>query len=693
MRKPLDKANIYEVQLESHKIPVNIERQREGYVTFGEDNLYPNYLIELYNRSAKHNAIINSKVTYVYGKGLEMTVQDARLQELFDSVNRWQSLNEFAYQLVTDLELYNGTAIEIIWNRSGTSYEMKVLEFKNVRSNIDGSMFYYSPQWALYSTPDIIEYPAFDINNRKGRQIFYYKVYRPGCKVYPIVNYIGCIPYIETDIEISNYHLNNIKNGFWGGKVITFIAQQPTKEEMQAISRQFRYTKTGTDNAGKFVLNFVPNKESAPLIESLEPEDSDTKFEILNKTVLQEIFVGHQITSPMLMGVRVEGQLGGRTEMLDAYELFKNTYVNGRQQIAEKIINFHAENLTGIKGAYKLIPTSAIEIADIDGQDNQVLKGLNSLSPLVANKVLESMTPNEIRGIVGLMNVANGDVASMPISAPAPQETQQSEIVVNESLKNLTGRQMQNVMRIITKYSRGSLTYEQAVTMLRGGYGLTTEDIDSMLGETEEFSSQRNADEDLKVYQSFGVEEDKFNIVKVVREHFSKISEAEKFVESELVQNKILKILQETPDISIENIAKAISEKTEVIQSLINKMLDDKLIKATDKNGQIVRTPTSKGVDGITPKGKIPTITTMYRYEKRSDAPALMPGGESREFCQKMMKMKRLYSRQDIERMSGIFGYDVWRMKGGWYTVPNQGGLLHVPYCRHTWQQVLVTEK
>jgi hypothetical protein len=645
MRKPLDKANIYEVQLESHKIPVNIERQREGYVTFGEDNLYPNYLIELYNRSAKHNAIINSKITYVYGKGLEMTVQDARLQELFDSVNRWQTLNEFAYQLVTDLELYNGTALEIIWNRSGTSYEMKVLEFKNVRSNVDGSMFYYSPQWALYSTPDIIEYPAFDINNRKGRQIFYYKVYRPGCKVYPIVNYIGCIPYIETDIEISNYHLNNIKNGFWGGKVITFIAQQPTKEEMQAISRQFRYTKTGTDNAGKFVLNFVPNKESAPLIESLEPEDSDTKFEILNKTVLQEIFVGHQITSPMLMGVRVEGQLGGRTEMLDAYELFKNTYVNGRQQIAEKIINFHAENLTGIKGAYKLIPTE----------------------PIVNNE--------------------------QPKPQAAPQETQQSEIVVNESLKNLTGRQMQNVMRIITKYSRGSLTYDQAVTMLRGGYGLTAEDIDSMLGETEEFSSQRNVDEDLKVYQSFGVEEDKYNIVKVVREQFSKISEAEKFVESELVQNKILKILQETPDISIENIAKAISEKTEVIQSLINKMLDDKLIKATDKNGQIVRTPTSKGVDGITPKGKIPTITTMYRYEKRSDAPALVAGGESREFCKKMMDMKRLYSRQDIERMSGIFGYDVWRMKGGWYTVPNQGGLVHLPYCRHTWQQVLVTEK
>lgn len=204
---------------------------------------------------------------------------------------------------------------------------------------------------------------------------------------------------------------------------------------------------------------------------------------------------------------------------------------------------------------------------------------------------------------------------------------------------------------------------------------------------------QRNAEEDLKVYKSFGVEEDKFNIVKVVREQFSKISEAEKFVESELVQNKILKILQETPDISIENIAKAIKEKTEYIDEIISTMIAAGLLAKAIKDGQALLKPTSKGVDGITPKGKIPTITTMYRYEKRSDAPALVPGGESREFCQKMMKMKRLYSRQDIERMSGIFGYDVWRMKGGWYTVPNQGGLLHVPYCRHTWQQVLVTEK
>jgi hypothetical protein len=647
MRKTTDKASLYEVQLEAHKIPVNIERPRDGYVTYGEDNLYPNYLIELYNRSAKHNAIVNSKITYVYGQGVEVQVQDARVQALYDSVNRWQSMNEFTYQLITDLELYNGCAIECVWNRAGTSYEMKVLEFKNVRSNVDGSCFYYSPQWAQYNTPEVIEYPAFDISKRKGRQIFYYKVYRPGSKVYPIPNYIGCIPYIETDIEISNYHLNNIKNGFWGGKVITFIAQQPTAEEMRAISKQFKYTKAGTDNAGKFVLNFVPNKDAAPVIESLEPDDSDTKFEILNKTVLQEIFVGHQIVSPMLMGVRVEGQLGGRTEMLDAYELFKNTYVNGRQQIVEKIINYHAENITGISNAFTIIPT-------------------------------EPITP-----------------AQQEVAAEQQQE-QAQQAQVNDALRNLTGRQMQNVMRIINKYGKGVLTYEQAVTMLRGGYGLTDADIDMMLGEStmDEFAKDsKDWKKHLEIAATFGIDEDSVTIVKVVRQHFNSVYEAEQFVEKELLENKILKILQETPDISIENIAKAIREKTERIKNLIEQMTTDGRLKQSERDGQILRTPTARGRDGITPQGKIPSITTMYRYALRSDAPPLSAGGESREFCQKMMQRKKLYSKQDIDRMSAIFGYDVWRMKGGWYTVPDTAGLLHVPYCRHTWEQVLIIDK
>jgi hypothetical protein len=252
---------------------------------------------------------------------------------------------------------------------------------------------------------------------------------------------------------------------------------------------------------------------------------------------------------------------------------------------------------------------------------------------------------------------------------------------------------MQNVMRIINKYGKGILTYEQAVTMLRGGYGLTDTDIDMMLGEStmDEFAvDSKDWKKHLEIAATFGIDEDSVTIVKVVRQHFNSVVEAEQFVEKELLENKILKILQETPDISLENIAKALREKLEYIDEIILGLLAAGLIVTTQKDGQILRTPTAKGTDGITPQGKIPSITTMYRYALRAP---FEEDGKSREFCQKMMQRKKLYSKQDIDRMSAIFGYDVWRMKGGWYTVPDTAGLLHVPYCRHTWEQVLIIDK
>jgi len=46
------------------------EKKGQGYMEFGEMNDYPNYLLDLYNKSAKHNAIINGKTNYIYGGGL-----------------------------------------------------------------------------------------------------------------------------------------------------------------------------------------------------------------------------------------------------------------------------------------------------------------------------------------------------------------------------------------------------------------------------------------------------------------------------------------------------------------------------------------------------------------------------------------------------------------------------------------------
>jgi len=55
----------------SAEIPKFLEKKNKNLVFFGEDNLYPYELIDLYNDSSTHNAVVNGKVGYIVGNGLE----------------------------------------------------------------------------------------------------------------------------------------------------------------------------------------------------------------------------------------------------------------------------------------------------------------------------------------------------------------------------------------------------------------------------------------------------------------------------------------------------------------------------------------------------------------------------------------------------------------------------------------------
>ena len=67
-------------------------------------------------------------------------------------------------------------------------------------------------------------------------------------------------------------------------------------------------------------------------------------------------------------------------------------------------------------------------------------------------------------------------------TAQTPPQGQQ----INEALRNLTGRQLQNIQRIVRKFNQEQLTYEQAKQMLINGYGFTDTDVADWLVTPEE---------------------------------------------------------------------------------------------------------------------------------------------------------------------------------------------------------------
>ena len=342
----------HRINFHDNKLPAFKENKAKGIYTFGEDNLYPEFLIEMYNKSPKHNAIVSAKASYLAGVGTSIKGQDtaiiAKAQQKVESINAYESLDELKAKVADDLELFNGFALEVIWSRDKQKIsEIYHLPFQKIRKTLD-EKFAFCEDWSDRKC-EIIEYTPFNPITRESKQLYYCQLYRAGQGIYPLPDYVGGLKYIEIDTEVSNWHLNSIKNGFSAQTLIQMFKGYPTPEEARKTERALKKNYTGTDNAGGLIIQYNDPNEKESIINNLQPSDFDKQFDILNKTVQQEIFVSHKVNSPMLFGVRVEGQLGGRSELIEAYEMFQSAYVEPRQKKLDDALTYLFEYIAPVQ--------------------------------------------------------------------------------------------------------------------------------------------------------------------------------------------------------------------------------------------------------------------------------------------------------------------------------------------------------
>ena len=103
-----------------------------GYIKYGENNDYPEYIVDLYNKSSKHSAIIKSKVHYITGNGWS---GEPDAQMFIDKVNRVESLNDLTRKVSLDVEIFGGAYLEVIWDLSGNLAELWHCDYTKIRTN------------------------------------------------------------------------------------------------------------------------------------------------------------------------------------------------------------------------------------------------------------------------------------------------------------------------------------------------------------------------------------------------------------------------------------------------------------------------------------------------------------------------------------------------------------------------------
>jgi len=334
------------------------EKKGIGYYEYGHMNDYPEYLLELYKKSAKHQALIKGKINYICGNGWK--AGDVYGELFIRNANQVETLEDVTKKIVTDNELFGGFYLQVIWSMNGMISDIYHVDYSKVRTNKDNTEFWIKDNWKDRHE-EVKVYPAFNPNFPKGSQILFVKEYRAGISIYPLPSYFGGLNYIESDIEVSKHVLGNAQTGFTPSKLITLPNGEPNPEEKRIIERKFENKFTGSDGK-KFLLSFVNDSGRKPIIDDLGASDlTKEDFGHVDELIRTNIYVAHQITTPALFGIAEPGKLGTRQEMRDGYEIFKNTYINYKQRQIEAVINMIG-SYRGVKEPMTLIAVEPIGI-------------------------------------------------------------------------------------------------------------------------------------------------------------------------------------------------------------------------------------------------------------------------------------------------------------------------------------------
>lgn len=313
---------------------------RAGYVSYGEDNLYPDYLISLMNRSAKHNAIVKRKASMIGGNGWNLNGLDGiATQFLYNPYNE-ENLNEIVYKSAYDLEIFGAFALEVIYSKDRTKIaEVNYLPCNKIRLGEKRDYVYYSDDWSNIKKFAPIKKQAYDPKNPVASQILYFKEYRPGVEYYGQPSYLSAVNWISLEYEISLWHLNQVKNGFAPGMIINFTTGVPSEDEMSDIIRQLQADFESAKNAGKTMFLFSDGADRAAQITPVQLNNSDERFIQLNKEITEGILTGHGITNPALFGISTSGELGQKNVILESLEIFQSMYIESKMLLIEKVYN------------------------------------------------------------------------------------------------------------------------------------------------------------------------------------------------------------------------------------------------------------------------------------------------------------------------------------------------------------------
>ena len=323
----------------------------KDYIQWGTGNIYPNHIVDIYQGCPTLHSIVAGSTDFTAGDTVTMNAAAWKARYMDARRTTPQAL---VRSLGRDAFLFGGFAVEVIRRRDGAGVaELRHCPMQYLRSNKAGDVFYYSEAWAergtRYNQP--VQVPGFIPDGSAPRSIFLVKLDSLG--TYPAAPVQAALKECDTEMAISDFHLNAINNGFAASYIINFNNGQPPAQMKEEIERDMNAKAAGHKNAGRFLCSFNIDKEHAATFDKIDINDFGDRYNALAKHCRQAIFTCYRAI-PAIFGLMNETTGFSEQEFAEAFKLYNRTRI---QPVQDAIVDAF-DNILGVEGSMTITPFS-----------------------------------------------------------------------------------------------------------------------------------------------------------------------------------------------------------------------------------------------------------------------------------------------------------------------------------------------
>lgn len=320
--------------------PLNIRSLARDYLPFDFDNLYPNKIKAIAERSGSTKTAIGTLSSFISGEGFGET--ENKIEVNSDGQTLWDIL-----RFVTGTRaMFDGVCLHFNFNLLGEITEINEINFESLRLTPDMKYIIQNHDWRTYQKRKCEVFPIFDpekvleqiqeagdIDNYKG-QVLYWTPRKQD--VYCLCRFDSVLDDAQFEAESKIYKLSCIQNDFAIGGLIKYPYQLDTTEQIQDLKVKVKESK-GSRNAGKNWLLPVSNElMNSRMFEQMSRNNIDGLFTNQNKEAKHNIYAAFQ-QPPILNGIATQGMFN-QENFKDAFDYY-NSYVETDRKEIEKLIN------------------------------------------------------------------------------------------------------------------------------------------------------------------------------------------------------------------------------------------------------------------------------------------------------------------------------------------------------------------